>query len=279
MQVRFWGVRGSVASAGPHVARTGGNTACVEVVHDGHRLILDAGTGLRALGESLLKEGQPLSATVLFSHLHWDHVQGFPFFTQAYLPSTHLALYGPGQGGDVALRKTLSAQMEPPSFPVPFSIMKASMKFHAAQALVPFEVGPFVITPVEAPHPNGCLGYVIEASGQRFAYLTDIEVAPDTLPASTAQVLQGADALVIDAQYTRAEYEGRGGMSKKGWGHSAVEDVADLARDLGVKQLFLFHHDPSRTDDAVDAMAHTAKERFASSEPAREGRAFLLEAA
>jgi phosphoribosyl 1,2-cyclic phosphodiesterase len=114
MEVRFWGVRGSVASSGSHVARIGGNTSCLEVVSQGHRLILDAGTGLRQLGETLLPH-QPISATMLFSHLHWDHVQGFPFFTPAYLPTSSFVLYGPGGDGEQQLRSVLSKQMEPPN--------------------------------------------------------------------------------------------------------------------------------------------------------------------
>src|SRR5205085_270916 len=131
-EVRFWGVRGSVAASGSHVARIGGNTSCLEVRSQGHRLILDAGTGLRGLGDAMMKEGKAINATMLWSHLHWDHVQGFPFFTPAYLPTSELQMFGPGVGGDLALQDVLSKQMTPPAFPVPMSVMRSKMSFHSA---------------------------------------------------------------------------------------------------------------------------------------------------
>jgi len=127
MEVRFYGVRGSIAVSGAHAARIGGNTSCLEVTSQGHRLILDAGTGIRALG-LMMREGPiPHRATLFFSHLHWDHVQGFPFFTPAYLPSTELTLYGPGVNGGQELQKVLAQQMLPPQFPVPLSTMRSPM--------------------------------------------------------------------------------------------------------------------------------------------------------
>ena len=161
MQVRFWGVRGSVASSGAHVAKIGGNTSCLEVEHEGNRIIFDAGTGLRGLGETL---GSPVNATMFFSHLHWDHVQGFPFFGPAYLPTSQLKLFGPSEHG--ALERALARQMEPPNFPVTLSAMRAQILFGAARENVTLELGRFRVTPFALPHPNGCLGYRIEADGR-----------------------------------------------------------------------------------------------------------------
>ena len=271
MDVRFWGVRGSVASSGSQVARIGGNTSCLEVTHEGHRLVLDAGTGIRGLGDALLGE-QPISLTMLFSHLHWDHVQGFPFFTPAYLPATNLTLYGPGANGAQQLQSVLSQQMQPPNFPVPLSAMRSTMQFESAVPQQVFERGPFRITPLELPHPQGCLGYHIEAGGQRFVYMTDVEVTLDGLDKNVTRVIEGADALVIDAQYTPDEYEGRYGPSRKGWGHSTMIDAAKIAKGVGAGRLFLFHHDPGHSDDFVEAMTEDAKRVFAMSEPAREGK-------
>jgi phosphoribosyl 1,2-cyclic phosphodiesterase len=270
MHVRFWGVRGSVASSGAHLARIGGNTSCVEVESQGHRLILDAGTGLRALGESLLR-APPVTATLLFSHLHWDHVQGFPFFSPAYLPDSRLTLYGPAVDGAQQLSGVLARQMDPPNFPVPLSAMRARMDFKSALPAQTFEVGPFRVTPIELPHPQGCLGYHIEAAGQRFAYCTDVELSADGLAAPVARVLDGADALVLDAQYTSDEYEGRRGPPRRGWGHSTNLDAARIARAMHVKRLFLFHHDPTHSDEVVEAMAEDARRVFPTTEPAREG--------
>jgi len=276
MDVRFWGVRGSVAVGGSAFARIGGNTSCVEVHSQGDRLILDAGTGLRALGEELVRSGAPIRATLLWSHLHWDHVQGFPFFTPAWLSTSRLALYGPGPDGDLALRRTLAQQMTPPTFPVPLPAMGAAMAFHAARHAEPFEVGPFRVTPFELPHPQGCLGYRVEADGQCFVYATDVELAGDRLSVRAAPYLEGADALCLDAQYTQAEYEGRSGPSRRGWGHSTVVEAAKLAARAGARRLMLFHHDPSRTDEQVENLAEEARAWFKATEPAREGKRILL---
>ena len=275
MEVRFWGVRGSVASSGSHVARIGGNTSCLEVVSNGHRLILDAGTGIRGLGETLLAQ-QPVKATMFFSHLHWDHVQGFPFFTPAYLPNSELVMYGPGADGEQQLRSVLSKQMEPPNFPVPLSAMRAKMDFRSAKHGQVIETGPFRVTPFDLPHPQGCIGYHIETEGKRFAYCTDVELTLEGLKRELGDVLEGVDALVLDAQYTPDEYDGKVGPPKKGWGHSTMIEAARIAKATDAHRLFLFHHDPAHTDDQVEAMAEEARHVFELAEPAREGKRITL---
>ncbi len=275
MEIRFWGVRGSVASSGSSVARIGGNTSCVEVTSQGHRLILDAGTGLRGLGDELLR-AMPVDATLLFSHLHWDHVQGFPFFGPAWVPTSKLTLYGPGVDGEQQLRSVLANQMTPPTFPVPLSAMRAKLDFRSALPGQAFETGPFRITPIELPHPQGCLGYHVEADGVRFAYCTDVEMTVQALDRRVADMMEGVDALVLDAQYTPDEYEGRVGGSKQGWGHSTMVDAAHIAQALHAGRLFLFHHDPSHSDDQVEAMGEEARRVFRSAEPAREGKRVLV---
>jgi phosphoribosyl 1,2-cyclic phosphodiesterase len=269
MEIRFWGVRGSVAVSGPQVAKVGGNTSCIEVTSRGERLILDAGTGLRALGDALARSG-PQRATFFFSHLHWDHVQGFPFFGPAWNPASQLTLYGPGAGGDVALRDVLSKQMSPPNFPVPLSAMRGQLAFDAARPAARLEVGPFTVTPFEVPHPQGCLGYRIEADGASFVYMTDVELKAEALT-TLGRYIEGADVLVLDSQYTPDEYLGRVGPPKIGWGHSTMIDAALLARDAKVKRLFMFHHDPAHNDDFVEAMEAEARNVFGPTELAREG--------
>jgi phosphoribosyl 1,2-cyclic phosphodiesterase len=271
VEVRFWGVRGSVAVSGEQVAWVGGNTSCLEVHSGDQRLILDAGTGIRGLGDALMGAGKPVQAAIFFSHLHWDHVQGFPFFAPAYVPSTELALYGPGPGGDVKLRRVLDKQMRPPSFPVTLESMRARMTFATAQARRPIQHGPFSVTPFLLPHPNGCYGYRVESAGHSFVYATDVELSVDRLTPEIVQAMQGCDALCLDAQYTPDEYHGRKGIPKKGWGHSTMVDAAQIAREVGAKRLFLFHHDPAHNDDAVRAMAEEARALFPQAEPAREG--------
>jgi phosphoribosyl 1,2-cyclic phosphodiesterase len=276
MELRFLGVRGSVAVSGAHAARIGGNTACVEVTSAGHRLVLDAGTGVRALGERLMHEGGPQKATLLFSHLHWDHVQGFPFFAPAYAPTTQLTLYGPGPGGDVALERVLSSQMQAPSFPVPLSAMRSRMRFCEALSGQPLEVGPFRITPFALPHPQGCLGYRIEEGGRAFVYATDVELARAEVTPALGRWMEGADVLCLDAQYTPDEYAGRSGPARRGWGHSTMVDAAQIAAHVDARRLLLFHHDPARTDEQAEEMAEAARTHFAAAEPAREGKVLRL---
>jgi phosphoribosyl 1,2-cyclic phosphodiesterase len=278
MEIRFWGVRGSVAASGEAVARVGGNTSCVEVVHGGERLIFDAGTGIRALGEALLHEGRPCRAAIFFSHLHWDHLQGFPFFGPAYLPATELALHGPGPDGASELQSALMRQMQPPGFPVTLDAMRGTRHFFAAEHGRPIRIGPFTVTPFALPHPQGSMGYRVEAGGAVFVYATDVELTAHGLPADIADGMRGADALCLDAQYTPDEYEGRTGPSKRGWGHSTMLDAARIAQAVGAKRLFLFHHDPAHNDAAVESMAAAAREIFAPAEPAREGARIVLEA-
>lgn len=275
MDIRFWGVRGSVAASGSSVARIGGNTSCLEITRQGHRLILDAGTGLRGVGDRMMKE-QSLAATMLWSHLHWDHVQGFPFFAPAYVPHAALRLFGPFADGDKALREVLDKQMQPPSFPVPLSAMKAKMTFACALPGRSFEEGPFRITPVELPHPQGCLGYRIEADGRSFFYATDVELSLATLPSTVAEAMADVDALCLDAQYTPDEYEGRVGPPRRGWGHSTMIEAARVATAVGARRLFLFHHDPGHNDDQIEAMAEEARLHCESAEPAREGKHIVL---
>lgn len=279
MEVRFYGVRGSIAVSGSHAARIGGNTSCLEVTSQGHRLILDAGTGIRALGEAMMREGGAQKATLFFSHLHWDHVQGFPFFTPGYLPSTELTLYGPGTDGAQALESVLAKQMEPPNFPVPLSTMRSRMTFGSALHGRTVEVGPFRVTPFDAPHPQGCLAYRVEADGHSFVYATDMEISLATLDSRVAKLMEGADALCLDAQYTPDEYNGLKGIPKKGWGHSTMVDAAQVAAAVNARRLFLFHHDPAHNDDMVENMAEEARNHFAATEPAREGKRIILGAA
>lgn len=276
MEIRFWGVRGSVAASGAQVSRIGGNTSCVEIREGEHRLILDSGTGIRGLGEAMMREGKPLMATLLFSHLHWDHVQGFPFFTPAYLPGCKLTLYGPGPDGATGLRDALCRQMQPPSFPVTLEAMRSTMDFRPAVAGQRFSVGPFEITPFEAPHPDGCVGYRIECDGRSFVYATDVELSCAELGPDLATAMRDADLLCLDAQYTPDEYEGKGGICKKGWGHSTMIDAAKIARAVNARRLVLFHHDPSHTDEMVENMAEEARLHFSAAEPAREGKRIVL---
>lgn len=275
MKVTFWGVRGSIATSGARFQGFGGNTTCIEVEHAGERLIIDAGTGLRPLGQKLLAEsresGLPVRATMLFTHLHWDHIQGFPFFAPAFVPSTELALHGPCENG-VTLETTLARQMEAPTFPVPLAAMGARRTFGCLHDGAEIETGPFRIRTRALEHPQGSLGYRIEAGGRVFCFATDTEHPEDrTVDEALLELARGAELLVLDAQYTPDEYEGRAGPPRKGWGHSTHVAAVQAAVAAQVGRLGLFHHDPGHEDPFVERMERDARSLFPRTFATREG--------
>jgi phosphoribosyl 1,2-cyclic phosphodiesterase len=273
LTVRFWGVRGSIANGGPEFAGVGGNTSCVEVRAGEERIILDAGTGLRALGETM---PQGSKATFLFSHLHWDHIQGFPFFTPAYVPGNEFVLFGPGKDG-LELRTALETQMTPPSFPVTLGVMGAKLRFRSLQPGETIAIGEAKVRAATLHHPQGCLGYRIELGRKAVVYATDTEPREAGVPDPAALALaKGADLLICDAQYTDDEYGGRVGPSRKGWGHSTVRDACRLAEAAGVRQLALFHHDPTHDDRTLERLVHEARAFFPNVAAAREGMTVSL---
>lgn len=275
MVVKFWGVRGSVATSGPEFARFGGNTTCVEVQVGGQRIILDAGTGIRGLGAQMMKMPRFGGRTAIFwSHLHWDHIQGFPFFTPAFVKGVELSLYGPGENGGEALRSSLAKQMTPPSFPVSIDALGAALEFHDAPSGGIFPVHEALVKSIGLDHPNGCIGYRVEGDGSSVVFFTDVEVKPGTMPEHMVEFARGADLLIMDGQYTPSEYEGTIGPSKKGWGHTTMMDAARLARAAGVKNLALTHHDPAHGDAVVERMEMAARFAFENTAAAREGDRF-----
>jgi phosphoribosyl 1,2-cyclic phosphodiesterase len=268
MRIKFWGVRGSIASPGRDTAEVGGNTSCVEVRCGGTRLILDAGTGIRRLGDALLGQG-PLDATILLSHLHWDHIQGLPFFVPAYLPTTRLSIVG-SAGGVTSLGAVLAGQMTAPVFPVRLDELGAALALREVRSGDTFTVGEATVRAARLNHPGGVLAYRIEHEGQSVVYATDTEHYACVDPALRA-LAEGADVLIYDSQYTPEEYRGDGGRSRVGWGHSTYVAGAELARAAGVGRYVLFHHDPQRTDAGVADLERRAQELFAPSVAAREG--------
>lgn len=276
MRITFWGVRGSIATSGPEFVGFGGNTTCIEVEHGDERIILDAGTGLRALGQKMVKEaralGRPIAASFFFSHLHWDHIQGFPFFAPAFLPDTQLRLFDPtaDQGG-MNLAETLARQMQPPTFPVPLGAMPAKMEFASIKNGDVVQEGSFLVKARALCHPQGSLGYRIEANGRSFCFATDTEHHGRDLDEGVLELARGVDLFAYDAQYTDAEYEGR-----KGWGHSTYSEAARLARAAGVGRLLLIHHDPTHGDDVVEAIEREARSLFPATRAAREGAILVI---
>jgi phosphoribosyl 1,2-cyclic phosphodiesterase len=276
--VTFWGVRGSIATPGPDTSRVGGNTSCVEVQVGGHRIVLDGGTGLRNLGQQLqarsaapLGEGDPLDAHLFFSHLHWDHIQGLPFFAPLFHPESVLRCYA-GRMGGASLREALQGQMSAPYFPVDFARVAGALRTRdvAVREAVHLDRGVSVYG-IEGNHPGGVFAWRIEYAGHSLVYATDTEPHPDT-DRALVQLAHGADVLIHDAQYTPEEYDGRDGLGGHvGWGHGTMLDAARIAREARVGALVLFHHDPAHDDDTVAAMEDRAREAFALTVAAREG--------
>jgi phosphoribosyl 1,2-cyclic phosphodiesterase len=277
MRVKMWGVRGSIPTPGPDTVEFGGNTSCYEVRASDALIILDGGTGLRLLGQSLLKH-MPVEAWMFFSHVHWDHIQGFPFFTPAFIRGNTFRLYG-GLNVTHSLEETLAGQMDYPSFPVHLTEMGAKMTFHDLYEGEVVRIGPkedIVVTNARGNHPNGVYAYRIEHGGKALAYITDSEHYAIVDP-KLKRLAAGADLLIYDAMYTPEEYAGEvGGGPKTGWGHATFVAGCELAKAAGVKQLVLHHHDPTQTDAMVREKERRARELFPNTIAAREGHVIEL---
>lgn len=272
MKVRFYGVRGSIATAGEDTRRYGGNTSCVAVEAGDEVLIFDAGTGIRRLGCDLGPTG--VRASLFFSHLHWDHIQGFPFFTPAFVPGNALDIYGVRVRDDGApgVLEVLRDQMKPPTFPVPLDVMRADLAWLDVPLGDRLRVGGAEVRHTAVDHPNGCVAWRVDHLGKSVVYATDLEHHGEDVSAELVELSRGADVLVYDAMYTPEEYEGAGGkMSRKGWGHSTFDAGARVAEAAGVKQLCLFHHDPAHDDAFMDALGARARRRFDDTCVATEG--------
>jgi phosphoribosyl 1,2-cyclic phosphodiesterase/ActR/RegA family two-component response regulator len=299
--VRFWGVRGSIPTPGASTLMYGGNTSCVEIRADGQLIILDAGTGIRPLGARLSREfkGVPLAMTVLITHTHWDHIQGFPFFDAAYNPKNRLRILG-YEGAREGLLGALSSQMESPYFPVGWRQLPSHIELQELKQ-PNFKIGPIAVESMYLNHPGICVGYRLNTSAGAVAYLPDnepfqrykyhAEAKAQTSPTGILEFarrmdqkmvdfIRGADVLVIDAQYDATEYQMR-----VGWGHGCIDDVVALALNANVKRLYIFHHDPSHDDAKITAMVEWARQFVAALgetlvvEAAREGAEVVLKAA
>jgi phosphoribosyl 1,2-cyclic phosphodiesterase len=276
MQITFWGVRGSIPSPGPNTVQIGGNTSCVEVRAGKSILIFDGGTGLRMLGKKLAPE-MPLTAHMFFSHVHWDHIQGFPFFEPAFVAGNVFHLYG-GNNVSRTLEETLEGQMDHPNFPVHLTAMGAKMTFRDLAEGEPVEIedgeGAKVrVTNARGNHPQGVFAYRVEHRGGAIVYATDTEHYDGRIDEKLVALARGADVLIYDSQYTPEEYAGTAGTggSKKGWGHSTFEEGARIAKLAGARRLVLFHHDPAQSDAAVREKEKRARALFPDVVAAHEG--------
>ncbi len=298
-KVRFWGVRGSIPSPGESTRRYGGNTTCVEVRVGNRVIVLDAGSGIRRLGQSLMGEfnGNPLEVALLMSHTHWDHIQGFPFFIPAYSPKVHVRLFG-YEGAVHGLRAALFEQMQSAFFPVKLNQMASHVTFEELDAMH-FDLGGITVNAAYTNHPGICLGYRIATPSGDIVFMPDHEAferhererqkAEGISEPAAAEFARQQDEkmiafardaaiIIADAQYTPEEYP-----SRRGWGHTCYEDTVSNALRANARRLFLFHHDPDRDDAQIDAIVARCREIVAKAgsdlkvDAAREGLEVVLD--
>lgn len=272
MLVRFWGVRGSVACPGPATARYGGNTACVEIRCGDRLIILDAGSGLRPFGLTLL--GTAVDADLFFSHCHLDHIWGLPFFKPCYVPETRLCLWAGHLLPRYHLRDMLKRLMDEPLFPGGLDLFKAQIDFRDFRCGETLHPRP-EITLRTAPlnHPNRATGYRIEHGGHAMAYVTDTEHVPGTLDENVLALARDADLMIYDSTYSDEEYPAHAGR-----GHSTWQQGLRLADAAGARRLAIFHHNPVRDDAALDRLSEQVERMRPGTVVAAEGLVLRLPA-
>ncbi len=272
MKVKFWGVRGSIPCPGPETARFGGNTSCIEIIDGTDVVVLDAGTGIRELGLELIKQKEPLRVHLLLTHTHWDHIQGFPFFSPIYFPGNEIIVYGP-RALEKSLEDALMVQMQYAYFPVRGVELAAKFKFRELDEET-FDIGGLKVTTKSMNHPIRVLAYKFTDGKRTGLYTGDNEPYYDVLDGKTgrqdtsthrraefikdcndrvADYVKGTDLFIADSQYTDEEYE-----TKRGWGHSSIGYVLELAARTQVKHVALFHHEPTHDDKQLDVIEKQA---------------------
>lgn len=288
VDLTFWGVRGSFPVAQSHVRRFGGNTSCIALESQGHHLIIDAGTGIRKLGEHLVSNGVPSNPlTILISHTHWDHIQGFPFFAPAYSERFSVTFHSVHRPVG-SLRELLSHQQDQNFFPIPLGNLKCELDFLEMEENVAYEVGPFSVKCLRLNHPGISSGFRIECGGAVLAYVSDVAPSRDNillaefvgngnehktlkqLYENQLALADGADAVIYDTMFTPEQYRDR-----KHWGHSTPDDGARACKRSRAGSMFLFHHNPDTSDDEQEQLLEEVRKRHQTDsfgiEAAREG--------
>jgi phosphoribosyl 1,2-cyclic phosphodiesterase len=257
LTVRFWGTRGSVSTPGPAARQFGGDTACVEVSNGANALVFDAGSGIRRLGLTFA-ERRIRSADIFFSHCHYDHIIGLPFFSPLFDPAIEVTLWSGHLHGRMTTRQMVEEFMRAPFFPVRPEVFNPHTRyvdFAPGDTLRP--PGDAVIHTGALNHNDGAVGYRLESGGRVVSYITDHEHGNPTADATVARLIAGADLLVIDATYTDTEYP-----THRGWGHSTWQHATALCRQQQVKRLVLFHHRPRRSDHDLATIEQEARQVF-----------------
>ncbi len=272
ISVTFWGVRGSIASPGPSTQRYGGNTPCIEIQCDDHTVVIDAGTGIRPLGVKLAQQGKGKNLDLLFTHTHMDHLVGLPFFAPAYNPQNTIRFWAGHLLPERSLEGACRHLMSDPLFPVPPDVFQAKVSFIDFDENSTISLTP-EITVKTAPldHPGRATGYRIEYGGKSIAVVTDTAHVPDAPNNNALKLMHDADIVIYDAMFTEEEFKDR-----PDWGHSTWEEGIKLANMASAKQLVLFHHDPSRTDEEMDKIVSEASKRRPGTIAALEGETLTL---
>jgi phosphoribosyl 1,2-cyclic phosphodiesterase len=271
LRVKFWGVRGSIACATPDHIKYGGNTSCIEIQAGENRFIMDAGTGIRSFSK-VFYDNDIKRSYLLLTHTHWDHINGFPFFSPLYDPSRAMTVMAGHLKKAGGIRKVLSDQMKSPFFPIPLEAMKGQLSFQdfdAGENISLFD--DLVIRTAPLNHPQGATGYRIDYDGKSVVYITDTEHIPGSPDQNILKLIEGSDVVIYDSTYTEEEFPDR-----IGWGHSTWNEGVRLCKAANAKQLAIFHHEPEHTDDIMDLIAKESKAEWDQSFVCREGMELVL---
>ncbi len=277
MNIKLWGIRGSIPTTGPEMTYYGGNTSCVDVTEEGWQLVFDGGSGIQRLSVNSIPDTKRID--ILLTHLHLDHIQGLGFFRPLFDPTKEVHIWGPS-GSSRTLHSRLSRYLSPPLFPVLIRDLPCKLVLHEVDNSI-FDIGPFTIQSAYIIHPAPTVGYRLTCRKAVFTYIPDHEPAlgqhgmiADKKWISGFDLAKEADVLLHDAQFTATEYE-----NKKGWGHSSIEDAGKFAEITGVKEILYSHHDPFRSDEQLDEMfkSFLAKTHYKFKQQlAREGMEIIL---
>lgn len=267
--VQFWGVRGSIPTPGVETVRYGGNTACVEVLVGGHRLIFDGGTGLRVLGKHLLTQPQPIEAHLFFTHTHWDRIQGFPFFIPAFVEGNRFSIYGATAPNGASIKQRLTEQMLRPNFPTPLQMMRSHLSFCNISPGSVLSIGDVMIETISLNRPNSALGYRVTWGDHSLVYATDTNHAAEDTDQNLLYLAQNADVLIYDGTYADHAYYDLNLTQTAS--DSVWQSAITLAKTAEVGKLVLFYHDPYQDDDQLDQIETQVQASLPNAIMAREG--------